>query len=193
MVIQSASTGEECHASPKLFFSSRGKCYWHIYLCHWSTWDDETGASVSIYTCMHCPQYGLMELQTVPPTDIRPVGENGEPGFVIQAVLCISASLHPSLSITVIRSLGWVGAVTHMRGKPCSHKHTHAAERRLWTTLREPLGAGLSCSEKHCWMFMLWFKNPLPHSITDPFIQTSVHWSSNIFNSMVVFSAWMTV
>lgn len=76
MVIQSASTGKDCHASLRLLLCSPDKLYWHIHLCQWHTWAAETRASVSIYTCTYCPQYGVMERQTVPPTDIRPVKLN---------------------------------------------------------------------------------------------------------------------
>lgn len=76
------------------FFSPCSLESWHIHLCQQHTWDEVTGASVSIYTCTYCPQYGVVECQTVPPTDIRPPCQR-ELGadFVIQAVLCIHSSV----------------------------------------------------------------------------------------------------
>lgn len=87
-VIQLTTTGEECHASPWLFFCGPEKHYWYIYLCQWYTWDEQTGASVSIDT--YCPQYGVPDR----PSYIHTSRQREEREFVIQAILYI----HPSIS-----------------------------------------------------------------------------------------------
>lgn len=137
VVIQSASAGEECRASPQLFFYSPEKHYWHIHLCQWHTWDGETGASVSIYTYTYCPQYGVMERQTVPPTDIRPVKENWEPSLSSKL---FSASIPPSLLCTPQRGHTYTKAIMDIQ----AHTHTQTLNWIKRTIKDRP-----SCSGVH--------------------------------------------
>lgn len=150
----SFSRGKDCHASPQLFFYSPEKRYWHICLCQWFTWDEETGASVSIYT--YCPQYGVGECQTVPPTDIHPRHREQGAQFVIQAVLCDS----PSLLCTL------------QRGHTCRGNRTDTQHKHWLWKRKNRLSC---CLEALCWTFMLWFNPLFSHTLLNPRVHTSVH------------------